>query len=139
MGDARFLATYADASRQEDEAHRLLEPLARRLGGGVFEHLVVMRTLSERWHEEVTVEETSRDRQSSPSSLARIPIEQELYEAARGRRDRGGGRHGAAWQRARAEERRPVRDARPTGRGRGRPPGRRRREGRARLPDFLVH
>jgi signal transduction histidine kinase len=81
-GDSRFLATYADASRQEDEAHRLLEPLARRLGDDVFERFVVMRTLSGRWHEEVTAEEISRDRQNSPSSLARIPIEQELYEDA---------------------------------------------------------
>ncbi len=81
-GDPEFLATYEAASRQEREAHRLLEPLARRLGGDVFERFVVTRTLSERWHEEVTAEEISRDRQTSPSSLSRIPTEQELYEDA---------------------------------------------------------
>lgn len=81
-GDTGFLATYADASQQEGEAHRLLEPLARRLGEDVFERFVVMRTLSGQWHQEVTAEEISRDRQRSPSSLARIPIEQELYEDA---------------------------------------------------------
>ena len=81
-GDPEFLASYEDASRREREAHRRLEPLSRRLGGDVFERFVVTRTLSERWHEEVSAEEISRDRRSSPSSLSRIPTEQELYEDA---------------------------------------------------------
>lgn len=81
-GDVHFLETYAAASRQEHEAQKRLEPLARGLGEGVFERFVVVRTLSGRWHEEVTADEISRDRQSSPAALARIPIEQELYEDA---------------------------------------------------------
>ncbi len=81
-GEPGFLASYEAASRQEEEAHRLLEPLARRLGGDVLERFVVMRTLSGRWHEEITAEEISRDRQRSPSSLSRIPVEQELFEDA---------------------------------------------------------
>lgn len=81
-GDSLYLASYADASAQEREDHRLLEPLARRLGGEVFERFVVMRTLSGQWHEEVTAEEISRGRQRSPTSLSRIPTEQELYENA---------------------------------------------------------
>ena len=80
--DSQFLATYAAASRQEHEALRSLEPLARDLGGEVFEHFVVLRTLSGRWHQEVTADDISRDRQSSPVALARIPTEQELYEEA---------------------------------------------------------
>lgn len=81
-GDSSFLATYAAASRQELGSYERLEPLARRLGGDVLERFVVVRTLSGRWHEEVTAEEISRDRRSSPSALSRIPTEQELYEDA---------------------------------------------------------
>jgi signal transduction histidine kinase len=81
-GDSRFLATYEGASRQERAAYERLEPLARTLGDEVLERFVVVRTLSERWHEEVTAEEISRDRQISPSALSRIPTEQELYEDA---------------------------------------------------------
>lgn len=82
-GDSLFLALYADASRREHESHRVLEPLARGLDEDVFERFVVMRTLSARWHEEVTADEISRDRRrTSPTSLARIPTEQELYEDA---------------------------------------------------------
>jgi signal transduction histidine kinase len=80
--DSGFLATYTAASREEVEALGSLEPLARGLGGEVFEHFVVMRTLSGRWHQEVTADDISRDRRSSPVALARIPTEQELYEAA---------------------------------------------------------
>jgi signal transduction histidine kinase len=80
-GDSQFLSLYEEASRQEGEAHGRLEPLARRLGGDVLERFVVMRTLSGRWHEEVTADEISRDRQTSPTALSRIPIEQELYES----------------------------------------------------------
>jgi signal transduction histidine kinase len=80
--DTQFLATYAQASRQQQEALARLEPLARGLGGEVFEHFVVMRTLSMRWHQEVPMDEISRDRQSSAVVLARIPTEQELYEEA---------------------------------------------------------
>jgi signal transduction histidine kinase len=80
--DSQFLATYVAASRQEHEAQKELEPLARALGGEVFERFVVMRTLSARWHQEVTLDEISRGRESSPAALARIPMEQELYEEA---------------------------------------------------------
>jgi signal transduction histidine kinase len=80
--DTQFLATYGAAVREEEEAQKRLEPLARVLGGEVFERFVMMRTLSARWHQEVTTEEISRVRESSPEALARIPIQQELYEAA---------------------------------------------------------
>lgn len=81
-GDSSFLATYEGASRQELQAYGRLEPLSRRLGDDVLERFVVVRTLSSRWHEEVTVEEISRDRRSSALALSRISIEQELYEDA---------------------------------------------------------
>jgi signal transduction histidine kinase len=100
-GDSSFLATYGDASRQEVQAYGQLEPLARRLGGDVLESFVVVRTLSSRWHEEVTAEEISRDRRSSPSALSRIPIEQELYEdALAAARELDGAILGATRQRA---------------------------------------
>ncbi|HLL81858.1 MAG TPA: ATP-binding protein [Longimicrobium sp.] len=80
--DTQFLATYVASAREEEEAQKRLEPLARGLGGEVVERFVVLRTLSARWHQEVATDEISRVRESSPEALARIPMEQELYEDA---------------------------------------------------------
>lgn len=102
-GDALFIATYTDANRREDEAYRRLEPIARGVGGEVLERFVVLRTLSEQWHQEVTTDEILRDRQLSPTALARIPMEQELYEdALNAARDLDGALVRAAQQRAQA-------------------------------------
>lgn len=81
-GDSAFLETYEDASRQEREAYARLEPLVGGLGNRVLERYVELRTLSRRWHDEVPPEEVSRDRAASPRALARIPMQQELYEDA---------------------------------------------------------
>ncbi len=80
--DSAFLARYAEASRQEAQAHAALQPLARALDGAVFERFVVLRTLSEQWHQEVTLDELSRGRQASPAAFARLATEEELFERA---------------------------------------------------------
>lgn len=81
-GDSAFLGIYDDASDQQRGAYLHLEPLVRGLESRVLERFVVLRTLSERWHQEVPPEEVSRDRATTPRALARIPMEQELYEDA---------------------------------------------------------
>jgi signal transduction histidine kinase len=80
-GDSAFIATYRQAWRQELDAQRRLEPLARGLGDEVLERFVVLRTLSRRWHEEAPAEEVARGRATLPRPLE-ISVEQELYEDA---------------------------------------------------------